>query len=53
MCRLNPGWGFTHRNARARIRKRLKRAEAGTLGDYRFVGDGVFEAARVGSSFSA
>ena len=31
------------RNARARIRKRIKRAEAGTLGDYRFVGDGVFE----------
>ena len=31
------------RNARARLRKRIKRVESGALGDYRFVGDGVFE----------
>ena len=31
------------REARARIKKRLDRVEQGNLGDYRFVGEGVFE----------
>lgn len=31
------------REAKARIRKRLNRVELGNLGDYRSVGDGVFE----------
>ncbi|HEY9622275.1 MAG TPA: type II toxin-antitoxin system RelE/ParE family toxin [Crinalium sp.] len=35
--------GLSDQNARARIKKRLDRVALGNLGDYKFVGEGVFE----------